>query len=247
MTIENQQDLIGMQRVGRIVGETLREMQHQARPGMTTAALDTVAQEHLAKHGARSAPQLLYDFPATACISVNDEAVHGIPGPRILRPGDVVTFDVTAEKDGYIADAAITIVLSPITPMKRRLRDCARAAFDKALEVAKAGQPVNVIGKAIESEVQRQGFTVMVELSSHGVGRAIHEAPTVPNFYVPTATTPLTEGMVITIEPIIGAGSCWSKEQKDGWTISTADGSLSAHHEHTIMITKDTPVILTEI
>lgn len=245
MSIESEQDLIGLSRIGKIVGLTLREMEQRLRPGMTTAEIDAVGARFLARYGARSAPQLHYGFPGVNCISVNDEAVHGIPGKRIIRAGDMVKLDVTAELGGYIADAAITVVTPPVSAVKRRLRACAEAAFNKALSVARAGRAINEIGKAVEGEVHRHGFMVLRELNSHGVGRAIHEAPTVPNYYNRGLRGQLTEGLVLTIEPIICTGTRWSMTESDGWTIKTADGSLAAHYEHTVVITRGRPIVLT--
>jgi methionyl aminopeptidase len=247
MSIESEQDLKGLERIGRIVGLTLREMQKRVRAGMTTAELDHIGAQVLVKHGAQSAPQRLYGFPGVNCISLNDEAVHGIPGERVIQPGDLVKLDVTAELNGYIADAAVTVAVPPISPFKNKLRHCAVSAFDKAIAVARAGRPLNEIGRAVEGEVRRHGFTVMPELSGHGVGRAIHEDPSVPNFYDPQLKGRLTEGLVITIEPIISAGTWRSARGDDAWVIKTADGSLSAHYEHTVVITRGQPVLLTAI
>lgn len=245
MSIETEQDLAAMSRIGRIVGLTLREMERQLRPGMTTAEVDDVGARFLARYGAHSAPQRRYSFPGVNCISVNDEAVHGVPGSRVIRAGDMVKLDVTAELDGYIADAAVTVALPPVSAVKRRLCACAESAFHKALGVARAGRAINEIGKAVEGEVHRHGFVVLRELNSHGVGRAIHEEPTVPNFYDRRLSQRLTQGLVMTIEPIICTGTRWSVQGGDGWTIKTADGSLSAHYEHTVVITKGRPIVLT--
>ncbi|MCZ7568042.1 MAG: type I methionyl aminopeptidase [Ardenticatenaceae bacterium] len=245
MSIESEQDLRGLARIGKIVGLTLREMKMRLRPGLTTGELDEVGARILAKHGARPAPQRLYGFPGATCISVNDEAVHGIPGGRILRAGDLVKIDVTAELDGYIADAALTVALPPVSATKRKLRDCAKSALREAIAVARAGCPIYEIGKAVETEVRRHGFAVIPELSGHGVGRAIHEEPPVPNFADRRVSQRLTEGLVITIEPIIAAGSGRVVIGTDGWTVRTGDGSLAAHYEHTVVITRDRPIVLT--
>lgn len=245
MTIETHQDLIGLQRIGQLVGQTLHLMKQHACVGITTAEIDAIAAAYLAQHGARSAPPITYGYPAATCISVNEEAVHGIPGARVLQAGDLVTVDVSAELDGYFADAAVSFVLPPITPLKRRLVQCARAAFERAWAVAQAGRPINVIGRAVEQEVKRHGFSVMAELSGHGLGRGLHEPPDIPNVYLRRHTTPLANGLVITIEPIVAAGKGRSITDADGWTVRPQDGSLSAHYEHTIVITPTRPLILT--
>jgi methionyl aminopeptidase len=245
MSIESPADWDGLREAGRIVRLTLDELECHVRPGITTAELDAVAQDVFTAHGARSAPSLVYGFPGTVLISLNDEVVHGVPGPRRVRRGDLVKLDVTVEKAGYIADAARTVVVEPASRAAWRLAECAQTAFQAALSVARAGAHVNEIGRAVQREVQRHGFAVVRGLTGHGVGRTIHESPTVPNEYDPALSAVLTEGLVLTIEPMISAGSSVPRSCADGWTIRTRDGSWSAHHEHTIAITRAAPVILT--
>ena len=245
MSIENERDLAGLTRVGRVVALTLREMEARLRPGMTTAEVDAIAAAYLRRHGARSAPQLVYAFPGVTCISVNDEAVHGVPGARVIQPGDLVKLDVTAELDGYIADACVTAAVPPVTPAARKLRACAQQALRRALGAARAGQPLSQLGRAIEGETRRRGFTIIRKLHSHGVGRTIHEPPSLPNYYEPRLRGRLTEGLVITVEPIVTTGAGRLLEDDDGWTVRTADGGLVAQFEHTIVITRGQPLILT--
>jgi methionyl aminopeptidase len=187
----------------------------------------------------------VYGFPGALCISVNDEAIHGIPGDRVLQSGDLVKLDLVAEKDGFYADAAVTVPAGPVSVTAEALAHCAERAFFLALPAARAGNRVYEIGRAVDRETRRRGFRVLRELCGHGVGRTIHEPPSVPNYYESRLRARLTEGLVITIEPIISAGSGESVLQRDRWTIRTADGSLSAHHEHTIVITKGAPILLT--
>jgi len=245
MSIESQADWIALRRIARVVRLTLDALERHARPGITTAELDGVASSLFAEHGARSAPALAYGFPGTVLLSVNDEVVHGIPGARRLEAGDLVKLDVTAEKDGYVADAARTILVGPGSELAQRLQRCVREAFARGAQAARAGNRVNEIGRAVEAEVRRQGFFVVPGLAGHGVGRAIHEPPSVPNQYDPRQRDVLAEGLVITIEPIISAGPARAVEDDDGWTIRTSDGSLAAHHEHTLVITRGRPVLLT--
>lgn len=247
MTISSKEDLDGMTRVGKLVGEAIRQMKAAVRPGMTTAELDGVGADFLRRHGARSAPQLTYNFPGFNLISVNEQIVHGVPGARRLEPGDVVKIDVTAELDGYIADSATTVLLPPVSPVARKLRKCARAAFEKALAVARVGRQVNDIGRAVEGEVRRHGFSVLRNLCGHGVGKTIHEAPEVPNFYDPRSRTPLTEGLVLAVEPMISVEPAQLVTEPDGWTIRTSNRSLTAHYEHTIVITRGEPLVLTAV
>ena len=194
---------------------------------------------------ARSAPATVYGFPGTNCISLNDEAVHGIPSQRILREGDLLKLDVTIEKDGFMADAAETVPVGSVDEIKRKLMACARTAFEKSLTAAKAGNRVMEIGRIVEREVRRNDFFVIRELEGHGIGRTIHEPTSVPNFADPRARQILKDGKVLTVEPIIAAGTGNVVLGKDGWTISTADRSPSAHYEHTMVITEGSPILLT--
>ena len=234
-----------MKRAGGITRLTLDALEASVRVGRTTAELDAVAAAVFAKHGARSAPTLVYGFPGHVLLSVNDEIVHGVPGARRLTRGDLLKLDVTVECDGYVADAARTVVVGRGSETSTRMMACVRAAFRAGLAVARAGTRVNEIGRAVDAEVRRHGFTVIRGLSGHGVGRTIHEQPSIPNEYDPLQKDVLTDGLVVTIEPMISAGSGEPVEDRDGWTIRTRDGSLSAHHEHTIMITSAAAVILT--
>ena len=245
MSIESPADWDGLREVAKVARITLDVLAGQVRPGVTTGELDATASRLFEAHGARSAPALVYGFPGTVLISINDEIVHGIPGPRRIRRGDVVKIDVTVEKDGYIADAARSVVVEPATPTAHRLVACAVGAFQAALSVARPGMRVNEIGRAIEREVRRHRFSVVEGLSGHGVGRTIHEEPSVPNRYDPWQSDVLTEGLVLTIEPMISTGSARVIQCPDGWTLRTADGGLSAHHEQTLVITRGEPIVLT--
>jgi methionyl aminopeptidase len=245
MTIQSKSDLTSMRAVGRLVALALREMRAAVVPGMTTEQLDDVGAKFLRRHGARSAPQLTYDFPGFSCISVNDQVVHGVPGRRVLRAGDVLKIDVTAELDGYIADAAITVVIPPVTTRAHNLAECARAAFKKAIKVAGAQVRVAELGRAVETEVERWGHSVVHDMCGHGVGRGLHEEPSVPNFFSPFTRGRLEEGLVIALEPIITESPTALIEDEDGWTIRTATGCLAAHYEHTIVIQGGRAEILT--
>src|SRR3712207_4094437 len=245
MTLSSQGDLAGLRRAGAVVAETLQAMEAAAHPGVRTEELDAVAARIFRRHGARSAPQLAYDFPALTCISVNDEIVHGIPGARVLEPRDVVKLDVTAELDGYVADAAVTVLIPPAQPAARRLRKCARRAFERALAVVKPGLRVAELGRAVEQEVERWDCAVVRELRGHGVGRSIHEAPSIPNYYSPLTEGVLQEGLVIALEPIVTVRPARIVEEPDGWTLRTHNRALAAHHEHTIVITAEGAEVLT--
>lgn len=245
MTISTQGDLDGLARVGRLVALTLQQMRAAVVPGVTTAGLDALAERFARARGARSAPQLTYGFPGFTCISVNEEIVHGIPGPRRVQPGDIVKLDVTLELDGLIADAAVTVLVPPVSAVARQLRKTARAAFDRAMHAARPGRPVCEIGSAVDTEVRRRGFSVVRELCGHGVGRRLHEAPSVPNFRDPDARSLLHEGLVLAVEPMATPAPVRVVEEADGWTLRTHDRSPAVHHEHTIVVRRGSPVILT--
>jgi methionyl aminopeptidase len=245
MSIENDRDLRGIRRTGRVVAEILAAMRVAARQGMTTAELDDIGARRMARAGARSAPQIVYGFPGTNLISVNDEIVHGVPGDRRLQAGDVVKIDVTAEVEGYVADAAETILLPPLTAISVRLQACARDAFARGLAAAHVDRPVRAIGATIEGHVRRCGFHVVRELSGHGVGRTIHEDPRVPNYDDPFAAQPLMNGLVITIEPLITVSRARPVTAADGWTIRTHNASLAAHYEHTIIVWRNGTEVVT--
>jgi methionyl aminopeptidase len=244
MSIESPNDLAGMKRVGRVVADVLETMRRSIRPGLTTRELDTIAAERLAAHGARSAPRMAYQFPGYTCISVNEEIVHGIPGDRVIAAGDVVKIDVTAELGGYIADAARTVLVGDATPLAQRLRQSAIKALEGALAVARAGERVAAIGRAVHAQATRDGFAVARELAGHGVGRRIHEPPNVLN-YDSGSREKLTDGLVIAIEPMLTAIPARMVEASDGWTIRTHNRALSVHEEHTVVITAGRPLVLT--
>jgi methionyl aminopeptidase len=247
MSITTREQFEKLRACGMIVGRALRAMAAQVRPGVTTAELCEIGSLVLAMHGARSSPPMVYRFPGDVCISVNDEVVHGIPGGRVIQPGDLVKLDLTAEKDGYHTDSAVSIEVpsSKSATTARELARCAERAFRQGLGAARAGNRTRDIGRAVEREVRRRGFHVIRELGGHGIGHTIHEPPSVPNYADVSAQHKLTEGLVITIEPIIAAGTGNVSLGKDGWTYRTVDGSLSAHYEHTIVITGGEPVLLT--
>lgn len=245
MSIKTNAEFEKLKAIGAIVAASLRAMARSVRPGVTTAELNEIGAKWLRDQGAEAAPPRVYGFPAEVCISVNDEAMHGIPGKRVIRPGDVVKLDLVAEKDGFYADAAVTVNVPPASDQGCKLTRCAERAFRQGLAAARAGNRVYEIGRAIEREVRGAGFSVIRELCGHGVGRTIHEEPSVPNFRDPRARQKLNEGLVITIEPVIAAGSGRTRKQNDGWTFRTEDGSLAAHYEHTVVITRRAPVLLT--
>ena len=245
MSIKSERELTQLQTIGRIVRKALDTMAAAVRPGVTTAELNDIGSRVLSAEGARSAPPLVYGFPGDVCISVNEEAIHGIPGKRVLCEGDLVKLDLVAEKNGFYADAAVTIAVGAVSPVAGALIRAAENAFRQAAKVARVGYRIHDIGRAVEREVKSRGFSVLRELCGHGVGRTIHEEPSVPNYHDPRNRGRLSDGLVITIEPIIAAGEGKASLQPDHWTIVTDDRSLSAHYEHTIVITRGSPILLT--
>mgnify|MGYP001552307573 FL=1 len=245
MTIDSDTDLDGMRRVGRLVAQTLERMRAAVRPGITTRDIDRVAEDFARAGGARSAPRLAYDFPGFTCISVNDEIVHGVPGPRVIRPGDVVKLDVTLELGGYMADSAVTVLVAPASSDARRLQRAARVAFNQALRFARAGHRLSDIGRAVDASVRRDGFAVVRELTGHGIGRRIHEDPSVPNWEDPAARLILAEGLVLAVAPMVTATPARVVEGADGWTLRTHNRALAVHHEHTIVVRHGAPHVLT--
>jgi methionyl aminopeptidase len=245
VSIETQQELEGMKRAGRVVALTLAAMERNLRAGMTTCDLDEVARKVIEAHGARPTPKHEVGFPGVSCISINEEAVHGIPGARIIRADDVVKIDVTADLEGFVADAARTIVVEPKSEERMRLAWSAKSAFACGLAAAVIGKGTHDIGAAIERDVKRSGFAVIRPLCGHGVGRKMHEPPSVPNYWEPRMAHKLTPGLVITVEPIICGGRGKVYSAQDGWTVKTVDGSMAAHHEETIVVTRGRPMILT--
>lgn len=246
MTIESQSDIVALQRIGRIVSLILHKMLDAIEPGMTTAELDAIGSRLLAEFGARSAPQLAYDFPGATCISVNEQAAHGVPGGRIIKAGDMVNVDVSAELDGYFADTGGTKVVPPSTPIKTKLCHATRIALAEAIKVARAGQPLNRIGRAIEQVANTHRLRIIENLGGHGVGRAIHEEPEhILGFYDPRDQRVLKEGMVIAIEPFLSTKSRTVSESDDGWTLVGMPGNLSAQFEHTMIITRSEPIVVT--
>src|SRR5579883_1662225 len=229
MSIRSQAQFEKLRAIGRIVRRALDAAAAAVRPGIATAELDAIAARVLAEHGAESAPP----------------KIHGIPGARVLCAGDLVKLDLVAEKEGFFADAALTVAAGDPAGAAQELVRCAESAFWQAARAATAGNRVCEIGRAVERETRRRGFHVMRELCGHGVGRAIHEPPSVPNYHDSRFRSRLTEGLVITIEPIVASGSGQGVLADDGWTIRTADGGWSAHYEHSLVITRGEPVLLT--
>lgn len=246
MTINNSDELEAMMRVGALVAQTLDIMEDAVGIGVTTAEVNDRGESFARSYGANSAPRMTYDFPAFTCISINDEIVHGIPGNRRIAAGDVVKLDVTLELDGFMADSARTICVEPISTHARRLTSAVDRALDAALAEAMAGKRLRAVGRAIEQQAQRHAVWVVKELAGHGIGRSLHEEPSVPNWPDPETTLTLHEGLVLAVEPMFSLMKSGLIEDDDGWTLRMERRCLAAHCEHTIVVQHGKPLILTQ-
>lgn len=247
VVLKSPREIESIRATGRIVALTIEGLRKATRPGISTRELDQLAAEILRRHGAASGSLGYRGFPGNICISVNEEVVHGIPGSRRLREGDVVKFDVVAVHKGYYADAAATVPVGNVSPEVQRLMDVTRQALARGVESARAGSHLSDIGHAIESYVGRNGFSVVRTFVGHGIGRSMHEPPELPHFGPPKRGPLLRVGMVLCIEPQVNMGTYEVQVLDDGWTAVTADGKWSAHFEQTVAINDDGPQILTQL
>ncbi|WP_342044739.1 type I methionyl aminopeptidase [Bacillus sp. OTU530] len=248
MIIRNEQDLEGLRKIGRIVALAREEMKRSAKPGMTTKELDLIGKRILDEHGAESAPEKEYNFPGITCISVNEEVAHGIPGDRMIQDGDLVNIDISAALDGYYADTGISFVVGQGDELKAKLCQVAEDAFWAAMKKTRAGAKRNQIGRAVFNEARKNGLAVIENLTGHGIGRSLHEEPEhILNYFDPRDGALLKDGLVLAVEPFISAGANHIVELGDGWTFVTPDKSLVAQCEHTIVVTKGEPIILTAL
>lgn len=249
MTIETEEDLNNLKIIGRIVAETIKIMGETIESGITTIELDNIGKQNLDFYGARSAPNLVYNFPGITCISVNESVAHGVPSNLALKAGDLINIDVSAELNGYFADSGASFIVPPnIDKNKKELLRATKQALNKSIEEVKDGVFVNVIGKTIEKHARKSGYSVIRDLGSHGVGRSIHEHPEfIAPYYEPKDKRILKNGMVITIEPFLSNGATSIYKDRDGWSLKTEKGFMTAQFEHTMVITKNRPIIITTI
>ena len=237
-----------MREAGKITGEALLVARDHIREGISTWELDTVIRNHIEKRGAKPSFLGLYGFPGSACISINDEVIHGIPSKtRILQEGDIVKIDVGAFYKGFHGDSARTFAVGKVSDEATRLIAATKQSFYEALEAVKVGNRVGDIGAAVDGYIRKQGFSVVRRYVGHGVGRDVHEQPDVPNYGTPGRGPRLCAGLVIAIEPMVNVGGHEVRELSDGWTVKTADGSLSAHYENTVALTDEGVINLTEV
>lgn len=247
MTIGTKRDILSLQRIGQIVVEAVHAMKAALREGMTTHELDVIGRRTLERYGARPAPELFFAYPGATCISINEEVAHAIPGKRRIRNGDLVNIDVSAELDGYVADTGASIPFGQVAPVVKPLCDATMEALSEALQAARAGRPLGDVRHVFERVAQRRGFTLIRNLSGHGVGRHLHEEPRyVPDFTRRKDRRRFQKGMVLTLEPFLSTGAHLATEGQDGWTLRTETGRYTAQYEHTIIITDAKPIVVTE-
>ncbi|MGH2727489.1 MAG: type I methionyl aminopeptidase [Actinomycetota bacterium] len=244
--LKSRAEISTMRRAGEVVAAVIAATRDAVRPGITTAGLDAVAAEVIQGRGARPSFLGYRGFPKTICTSVNDEIVHGIPGTRVLKEGDLVKLDVGAVVDGFHADSAVTIPVGEPSPDALKLIEATERALWAGLAEARAERRLGDIGAAVQTVAEGAGFSVVREYVGHGIGRSLHEEPPVPNYGSPGKGYKLTEGLVVAIEPMVNVGSYATRLLPDGWTVVTQDGSLSAHFEHTVAVTGDGPWVLTD-
>ena len=243
--MKTKQDIEIMRKAGRIVAQTLDMVGRQIEPGVTTGQLDRLVEDFIRSKGAEPAFKNYHGFPASACISIDNEVVHGIPGNRKLKEGEIVSVDVGAVVDGFYGDAARTFPVGKISPDKKKLLQLTQKCLEAGIEQARSGNRLGAISAAVQKVAESNGLGVVRQLVGHGIGRQMHEEPQVPNFGSPADGPVLKAGMVLAIEPMINAGTYDVKTMPDGWTVVTADGQPSAHFEHTVAITEGEPDILT--
>lgn len=246
MTVSSDDELTALKRIGQIVGDTLEAMRKAIEPGMTTLELDQVGREVMEAAGARSAPEMVYAFPGATCISVNEEIAHGIPGVRRITPGDLVNIDVSAEKDGYFADTGASFAVPPVTRAVERLCRDGRRAMWTGLRQVGTNKPLAGIGRAVGAFAQKNGYTLVRNLASHGVGLSLHEEPTeIATWPNASERRIMADGLVFTVEPFLSLGAEFAEDGDDPWTLYSQPRALTVQYEHTVVATRNGPLILT--
>ncbi|MBV8152865.1 MAG: type I methionyl aminopeptidase [Candidatus Eremiobacteraeota bacterium] len=245
VALKSPREIETMRRSGKITSKVLADLMKAARPGMTTSELDGMAEKGIRELGGVPTFKGYHGFPASICASVDDEVVHGIPGPRVLRDGDLLSIDIGTTFEGYVSDSAATVPIGNVSQAAQRLMAVTQECLMIGIAQMQRGKRVGDIGAAVQAHAEKNGYGVVRELVGHGVGRAMHEEPQVPNYGKPGTGVELRPGLVLAIEPMITQGAHAVKILKDGWTVVTADGKLAAHFEHTIAVTDDGPKILT--
>ncbi len=251
--IKSAAEIAIMRQSGRIVAEILKILTEQIKPGMKTKDMDIIAERELKKRGAESSFKGYRGYPATICVSVNDEIVHGIPGDRVLKEGDIVSLDFGAKYQGFHGDAAVTVPIGKVNPAAQRLIDVTKESLEKGIAAAHAGARLGDVSAAIQKHAESRGYSLVREYTGHGIGRKLHEDPQIPNSTEPPSGLQpgtgamLKKGMTLALEPMLNVGDWHTRVADDQWTVLTADGSLSAHFEHTIAIDDNEPEVLTRV
>jgi len=245
IAIRKPEEIEKLRRAGELVARTLDFVESRIAPGVTTGELDRWARELIESDGGRPAFLGYHGYPATLCVSIDDEVVHGIPGKRVVKEGMIVSVDVGAIVDGYYGDSARTFAIGKVPAQAERLLEVTRKALDSGIAAARPGHRIGAIGAAVSAVAEKAGFGVVRALTGHGIGTAMHEPPQIPNFGSADLGDPIEAGMVFAIEPMLNAGDYRVTFMPDGWTVKTKDGSLSAHFEHTVVVTEGTPDVLT--
>jgi methionyl aminopeptidase len=243
--IKSDKEIAVMRKAGNIVATILRILSEAVKPGMKTKELDMIAEKELKRMGAKSSFKGYHGFPATTCVSVNDEIVHGIPGEKTLKEGDLVSIDFGAIYEGFQGDAAVTVPVGKVSPLASRLLDATRGSLEAGISAARAGARLGDISNAIQKYAESKGFSVIREYTGHGIGREMHEDPLIPNFGLPGTGFTLKQGMTFALEPMLSAGDWHTRLADDDWTVLTKDGSLAAHFENTVAICDSDAIVLT--
>jgi len=250
--VKTRREIAVMREAGQHVGEILQELVELVQPGITTKELDRFAEKKILERGVVSSfkgydPYGLPPYPGVICVSVNEEIVHGIPGSRTIQAGDVVSLDFGVSLEGFHGDAAVTVTVGRMDPERQELVDVTRESLEKAIAQIRAGRRLSDIGHAVQSHVEPHGFSVVRDFAGHGIGRRMHESPWIPNYGAPGRGPRLVPGMVFAIEPMVNVGGPEVRILDDEWTAVTADGSVSAHFEHTVLVTGGEPEVLTRV
>ncbi len=245
ITLRSAREIEALRRAGKIIADARALAGEMVKPGVTTREIDKAVYQFIKSQGAEPSFLNYNGYPASACISVNDEIIHGIPGKRVLQEGDIVSIDVGAYIGGFHGDCAATYACGTISDEAQRLIDVTRQSFFEGIKFAREGYRISDIGHAVQEYVEANGFSVVREYVGHGVGRQMHEAPEVPNYGAPGHGPKLLRGMTIAVEPMVNAGTANIRQMPDGWTVKTADGKYAAHYENTVLITSGEPELLT--
>ena len=246
MIAKEEKDIKGLKAAGNVCARALKLMMDSAKPGMTTLELDNIGEDFLSTEGARSAPRAMYNFPGGTCISIAPVIAHGIPGDHVIKDGELINIDVSAELGGYFGDTGASMVVGKSKPEYDKLLEATKSTLAKVLTLVQAGKPLNIIGKTVQQEAAKYGYNPIFDLTGHGIGLQLHEKPSaVYNFHKPDDRRLLEEGLVLAIEPFLTTGKGHVVEKSDGWSLKTVDNTIAAQFEHTVIITKGEPIILT--